>query len=383
MKKVLVIGMLDSVHLYRWLSQFTNKEVEFTLFPSTKFRSVHPQLVELVKNNKNYKFSRNHFINQFGYIEYALNKFASKIFKGLSSKLRLRKLISKNTFDYIHAIEIQGAGYLLVDALTAVYPERGKIIITNWGSDIYFFHSNIDHRSKIERVLKLADYYSGECQRDYELALKHGFTGKFLPLNPNAGGFHLDVFNKNQKSAFDRNLIIAKCYGGHFGLGKLIIDAIDKYFALSEKLSIFFYSVTPDLEPYVDSLRKKYPSRVDYSTVKNKLKIIDMYDKFSNSKIYIGASKSDGISTSFLEALVLGAYPIQTNTSCGNEWVKKGFTAHLIETNVDAIFNALMELDQFENLEQIRVENKNLAMKYLDYKVVQQDSFIFYGLVQQ
>jgi hypothetical protein len=382
MKKVLVIGMLDSVHLYRWLGQFTDQEVEFTIFPSTKFRSIHPQLIELVRNNKNYKFSRNHFIYQFGYIEYALNKFLSKIFKRLSSKVRLRNLISKNTFDYIHAIEIQGAGYLLVDSLTTVSHVRGKIIITNWGSDIYFFQSNIDHKRKIGRVLKIADYYSGECQRDYELALKYGFEGKFLPLNPNAGGFNLDVFHKNQKSAFDRNLIIAKCYGGHFGLGKLIIDAIDKYFTLSEKLSIFFYSVTPDLELSVNLLKKKYPNRVDYSTVKNKLKIMDMYDKFSNSKIYIGASKSDGISTSFLEALVLGAYPIQTNTSCGNEWVDKGFKAHLIETSVDAIFDALMELDQFGNLEEIRIENKNLASKYLDYKVVQKESLIFYGLAQ-
>jgi hypothetical protein len=382
MKKVLVIGMLDSVHLYRWLSQFTDQDVELTIFPSTKFRSIHPQLITLVKNNKNYKFSRNHFIDQFGYIEFALNKFVSKVFKRLSSKVRLRKLISKNTFDYIHAIEIQGAGYLLVDALSTVSLERSKIIITNWGSDIYFFQSNMDHRHKIERVLKIADYYSGECQRDYELALTYGFAGKFLPLNPNAGGFNLDVFDKNQKSAFDRNLIIAKCYGGNFGLGILIIDAIDKYFALSEKLSIFFYSVTQDLELSVNLLKKKYPNRVDYSTVKNKLKIIDMYDKFSNSKIYIGASKSDGISTSFLEALVLGAYPIQTNTSCGNEWVDKGFKAHLIETNVDAIFNALMELDRSKNLEEIRVENKKLALKFLDFKVVQQESLEFYGLAQ-
>jgi hypothetical protein len=109
---------------------------------------------------------------------------------------------------------------------------------------------------------------------------------------------------------------------------------------------------------------------------------MDMYDKFSISKIYIGASKSDGISTSFLEALVLGAYPIQTNTSGGDEWVDKGFKAHLIETSVDAIFNALMEIDLFGNLEDIRIENKNLALQYLDYKVVQRDSLVFYGLAQ-
>jgi Glycosyl transferase 4-like len=381
MKKVLVIGMLDSVHLYRWLSQFIDQDIEFTIFPSTKFKSVHPQLIDLVKKNSNFKFSRARFIFLFGYIEYALNFYLAKVYKRLSNHNRLRNVIARNRFDYIHALEIQGAGYLLVNALKPSYLGTSKIIVTNWGSDIYFFQNIKVHRDKIEKVLKFADYYSAECQRDYELALQNGFAGKFLPLNPNAGGFSPDVFERNEKSAFDRNLIIAKCYGGDFGLGQLIIDSIDKYFCLNDKLSVFFYSVTPDLELSICSLMKKYPNRVDFSSVKNKLSITEMYDKFSNSKVYIGASKSDGISTSFLEALVLGAYPIQTNTSCGNEWVEKGFKAHLVDSNADAIFNALVTLDQFEDLEEKRLENKYLAIKFLNFQSIKQESLVYYGLV--
>jgi glycosyltransferase involved in cell wall biosynthesis len=41
---------------------------------------------------------------------------------------------------------------------------------------------------------------------------------------------------------------------------------------------------------------------------------------FSRSKIYVGLSESDGISTSLLEAMAMGAIPVQTSTACCDEW---------------------------------------------------------------
>jgi hypothetical protein len=59
------------------------------------------------------------------------------------------------------------------------------------------------------------------------------------------------------------------------------------------------------------------------------------------SRIYIGCSISDGISTSFLEALTKGVYPIQTNTSCAGEWIDKGAVASLIDLDIDQLDEAL------------------------------------------
>jgi hypothetical protein len=107
MKKVLVIGMLDSIHLSRWLSQFEDQSIVFTIYPSTKFRSVHPDLLRLVNSNKNYHFAQKRFISLFGYKEFFFNKFLSRVFIGFSSEKRLAKLIERSEFDYIHALEIQ------------------------------------------------------------------------------------------------------------------------------------------------------------------------------------------------------------------------------------------------------------------------------------
>jgi hypothetical protein len=59
------------------------------------------------------------------------------------------------------------------------------------------------------------------------------------------------------------------------------------------------------------------------------------------SRIYIGCSISDGISTSFLEAITKGVYPIQTNTSCAGEWIDKGAVASLIDLDIDQLDEAL------------------------------------------
>jgi hypothetical protein len=379
MTNVLIIGMLDSIHLTRWLSQFEDQSIMFTIYPSTKFRSVHPDLIRLVNSNKNFGFAQKRWISLYGYVEFFFNKFLARIFKQFSSENRLAKIIMANNFDYIHALEIQGAGYLLLNSRFEKSNESQKIIVTNWGSDIYYFDKNLVDKTKIQKILSIADYYSAECHRDYELALKNGFLGKFLPINPNAGGFKDSVFQKNSKTSNDRNQIIAKCYGGEFGLGNLIIDAIDDYLNINKTNSVFFYSVTPDLEPMVETLISKFPKRISFATVRNKLNSSDMHENFANSRVYIGASRSDGISTSFLEALVLGAYPIQTNTSCGNEWVEKGFHAQLIQPTRDAIFKALISIDELSNLDDLRLENIALASRFLKFETIKLESIKFYG----
>jgi glycosyltransferase involved in cell wall biosynthesis len=351
----------------------------FTIYPSTKFKTVHPDLIYLVKSNKNYNLVQRRFLKLYGYKELLFNNFLARVSQRFSSKNRLARLIKRHNFEYIHALEIQGAGYLLLNSRFDKSKNSQKIIITNWGSDIYYFEKNLDDKAKIQSVLSMADFYSAECYRDYELALKNGFSGKFLPINPNAGGFKENVLQKNIKPSNNRNQIIAKCYGGRFGLGEFIIRAMEDYLKINENDSVFFYSVTPDIEPIVESLTSKYPNRISFATVRNKLSISDMYEKFANSRVYIGASRSDGISTSFLEALALGAYPIQTNTSCGNEWVEKGFHACLIEPSQDAIFQAMIGIDQFSDMEALRLSNKSLASKFLSFENIKLGSIKFYG----
>ena len=104
---------------------------------------------------------------------------------------------------------------------------------------------------------------------------------------------------------------------------------------------MYFYSVTDDLLSQVLELKSKFGVRVNYSTLRKPISHRQLEDIFAISRIYIGCSISDGISTSFLEALTKGVYPIQTNTSCAGEWVDKGAVASLIDLDIDQLNGAL------------------------------------------
>jgi len=106
-------------------------------------------------------------------------------------------------------------------------------------------------------------------------------------------------------------------------------------------LTVYFYLVTDDLLSQVLELKSKFGVRVNYSTLRKPISHGQLEDIFAMSRIYIGCSISDGISTSFLEAIAKGVYPIQTTTSCAGEWIDKGVVASLINLDIDQLSEAL------------------------------------------
>ena len=371
--------MFDSIHLARWLSQFENEKIDFVLFPSKKFKYVNCDLLKLVTSEKiaSYRFAKPYFVFKYiGFMDY----FLVSIFKLLKLNLKLlflRRITHKNIFNYIHAIELQGAAYLY-DLLPEQIQDRTSLIVTNYGSDIQYFQDIPEHQERIRSVLSKADFYSAECQRDYESALKLGFKGKFLPCIPNAGGFKNEIFELNLVPSNERNLIMAKCYGGTFGLGELIIDALERFLRTNSDVKIIMHSVTDDLLNKSKNLRVAFPNQVVIYTVREKIPRYKILDYLSKSKIYIGASKSDGISTSFLEALCLGAYPIQTDTSCANEWIELGFFGSIIRPDTSEIFTAINVSYFDKELENKRAQNLENAKRYLSYDLIQLQAIKFY-----
>ena len=371
--------MFDSIHLARWLSQFENEKIDFVLFPSKKFKYVNYDLLKLVTSEKiaSYRFAKPYFVFKYiGFMDY----FLVSIFKLLKLNLKLlflRRITHKNIFNYIHAIELQGAAYLY-DLLPEQIQDRTSLIVTNYGSDIQYFQNIPEHQDKIRSVLPKADFYSAECQRDYESALKLGFKGKFLPCIPNAGGFKNEIFELNLVPSNERNLIMAKCYGGTFGLGELIIDALERFLLNNTDVKIVMHSVTDDLLNKSKNLRVAFPNQVVIYTVREKIPRHKILDYLSKSRIYIGASRSDGVSTSFLEALCLGAFPIQTDTSCASEWIELGFFGSIIRPDTSEIFTAINVSYFDKELENKRAQNLENAKRYLSYELIQLQAIKFY-----
>lgn len=380
-KKILVIAMLDSIHFARWLGQFKDQELSFYIFPSRKFRKLNSELINLLESKSIATFEIINIIKIkmfLGYLDYMYFEIISKFISKLSRAKQLQQVITRKKFDYIHAIEIQSAGYLIKDIPKKVF-DQTPIIVTNWGSDIYYFRKFVKHLIPIRDVLATANFYSGECARDYGLATEFGFAGINLPCIPNAGGFLLGPTNFESPSK--RTQISIKGYGGMFGRADLPIKILEMITHEFPDINFFFYSVTKDILLMIKNLPPALRNRIRVAMVQDRLSQERIMSEFFKSRIFIGCSESDGISTSFLQSLVAGAYPIQTDTSCANEWVTRGAIGSIISLNSSELFEKVRESLLNDRLvDNAATANLEVAKKYLDYDVVKKEALKFYGL---
>jgi glycosyltransferase involved in cell wall biosynthesis len=115
---------------------------------------------------------------------------------------------------------------------------------------------------------------------------------------------------------------------------------------------------------------------------KHKLSHEKMLELFRSARIYIGISESDGISTSLLDAISSGCFPIQTNTSCANEWVTDGLTGSLVDFNdVNSISSAIhMALTNDDLVDNAALVNIATAQSRLSGDAIGKDINQFYSL---
>jgi hypothetical protein len=375
--RVLIIGMADSIHLARWIGQFDNLKEEIHFFPSGKFRDFTREFKILKKTMPRLKV---HPLFAFGilpgYLDFILVELTKGLFRIDLRKILLKRLLARVEFSVVHAIEIQHAGYLLNDAMNGLQ-KKFKVIVTNWGSDLFFYSALEEHRDKIKSLLSQADFYSAECRRDYLLATDLGYKGAFLPLIPNAGGFSIE--QDPGIPAANRRLILVKSNGGTFGNITHITPVINGVLSEFREYSAHFYSVTSDVQKEIEDIRQNFPNRVTISTSDKRLNHAEMLNLFGKARVYLASSKSDGISTSFLEALISGAYPIQSNTSCANEWISLGFRASVVTNDVASFDYSLRNaLASDELVNSSQVTNLKLAKEYLDKDLISNVARNFY-----
>lgn len=358
MKTVLAVGMLDSVHFARWVKQFDPKEVNFILFPSTPHRKIHPLLkIYVAEARQRGHTARISPIAHFFSIPlWLLDQVFENRFR---SSLLLREL-RKAKVDYLHALEFQNAGYLAARTLTQM-TNRPKFIATNWGSDIFWFRKDERHLKRIRQVLDIADFYSCECKRDVDLARELGYRKDVLPVFPNAGGFSEQELAKRLTKPAERDVILVKGYEGWAGQARMALEALARVERVWSSYRVVVFSANRATR--IAAKRLSREKQVEIVVHKKKaLKHGQMLDLFAQSRLYLGVSRTDGISTSLLEAMAMGSFPIQTSTSCAGEWQSvKTKNLLLIEGSVESIaasvqFALEMEDDLFqdENLRIIR-----------------------------
>jgi glycosyltransferase involved in cell wall biosynthesis len=236
----------------------------------------------------------------------------------------LAELITRLKPDLIHSMEFQHCGYLVLAARDILGPENfPPWLATNWGSDIYLFGRDPAHATMIRRLLTAADLYSCECHRDLSLAREMGFEGPDLPVLPNSGGLDLARLAplRSPKPPSRRQVIMVKGYDHFAGRAMVSLAVLERFADQLRDHEIVMFSV--GARPRVRALELRQQGVlnirvIDWATHE------DILAEFGRARMYLGISLSDAISTSVLESMTMGAFPIQTNTSCCDEWFEDG-----------------------------------------------------------
>jgi hypothetical protein len=240
----------------------------------------------------------------------------------------------------VHSMEIQLAGYACLQAAMLLGRECPPWLVSNWGSDVFLYEKLAEHRPVLTELVRRADAIASECRRDIAIVRALGFQGERLFVLPASGGADFARLPEPDDVPSARREIVVKGYHGWSGRAMHALSAI--------------YLAAPDLAGYrirVILAADAVADAVTRIAAANGLDIAvepwaGSHDaalaRLARARMMIGIGISDGIGTTLLEAMALGAFPIVAATACADEWIRSGTDGMIVDSHdVGALAQAI------------------------------------------
>ncbi len=400
--RILFVAMANSIHTARWICQVSGQGWDLHLFPvhdpvaedspphsELRRLTIHDAITSrglgldpsIRLRSRFWPFLRCTWPFPRG--ETRIQRVHATVFPSWRDRTRrLAHAIQRIQPDLIHSLEFQRSAYLTLEAIRHLGERLPPWIVTNWGSDIYLFGRLDEHVDRIKAVLSACDYYLCECQRDVGLAQSFGFRGEFLPIVPNAGGFDIERIHSlippGPTSA--RRTILLKGYQNWAGRALVGLQAIKLCADLLKGYRVALYLAGPDVRIAAELVAKS--TGIPFDTIPP-CSHEDILRLHGQARISIGLSISDAVSTSMLEAMLMGSFPIQSNTSCANEWIQCGTNGFLVDPEdpqgVAAAIRRAVTDDQL--VDHAAEVNADVTAKRLDRSLIEPQVIAMYERV--
>lgn len=339
--------MAESVHTARWIDQLRDEGWDLHLFPVRRL-PLSPDLREvtvypLVRHRAVPPERR---IRQRG-VPWPLPRGGTRLsgtlerLPALRRPARLARLIASLEPAVVHSLEMQHAGYLTLESRRLLGEHRfPPWIYSCWGSDIAYFGGDSEHQPRIRAVLEACDYLITDCERDARLARDFGFAGEQIGIFPGPGGFDLERMRRLRRPApvSERRLIMLK--GAHdkgwVGRGLVALEALHRLAPELAGYEVVIHSADSNVAEYASRISGLACRILPHSPHDVLVELL------GRARLAISVNVSDGTSNSMLEAMVMGALPIQSDTGSAREWIRDGENGLLVPPeDVDAIEAAI------------------------------------------
>jgi len=361
--KILLVSM-RSLHVIRWIENLVDTDFELFWFDVLGRGELEtPNSVTQFTGWK--KRKQPHIKGEF---------FLSKNYPNLYEKIlpylevtaneALENIILEIKPDVIHSFEMQSCSYPILKTMQK-FPKI-KWLYSCWGSDLFYYMNFKTHNNKITNVLKRVDFLHTDCIRDFNLAVQLHFSGKFLGVIPGGTGYKIQELEPLKLPVFERKIILVKGYEHNLGRGLNIVKALHLIEKEISDYKVIVFGSHSRVKDYIKN------TQLNFSVFdRHELSHSELAELMGKSLIYVGNSISDGMPNTLLEAIVMGALPIQSNPGgvteeiiCNNE---NGFLIQNPESVEEIKENILKAISDLNLVEKASLKNKQIANERLDY----------------
>lgn len=319
-------------HFFQWVDQLKDCGHDVIWFDASGGGS-HVERINWVNQIKDWKlkwnFPKRHSLKQYFPLFYkGIQKWNERDITDV-----FENIIQEYQPDIVHSFEMHIAGLPIL----AVMQKHKDIpfIYSSWGSDMFYYSQLGIAKSQVSNFLDRVNYLITDCHRDYKIALENGYKNTFLGVYPGNGGIAIDT--TKIKDTQQRKTIMIKGYDDGVGMALKVIQALELIsISLIENYSIVVYSADASIiqhlksATYFESLKVRVIKRGEFISNSKLLEIM------GQSVLHIGNSISDGMPNALLEAMGMGAFPIQSNPGkVSEEVIKEGVNGLLINDPFD------------------------------------------------
>jgi glycosyltransferase involved in cell wall biosynthesis len=325
--RILFVGMAESSHFERWVSVTVDNfpEAQVYIFPSDSPHLKKSGIKSLKVKSNSVKIFQ---LIPFARINYLAYFFLDYFFGMTWRAFILRYFMLLIRPKIVHFHEMQHAAYIY----NYIYDYKrthsdAKYIISTWGSDLNLYSYLSGNKHQVETCLKWVDVVTAERSIEQIVLQEYEFNKQFVaPMYITVGRDIADTQNLSRTS--ERKSIIVKGYQDTSGRALNVIQVLSEISESLVDFEILVFSASDSVKAHVDYLNNSNGMKI---RVLNRMPNSDLQKYFRNSRIYIGMSISDGLSTSMVEAMSAGTFPIQSANSAAPKFLVDGQSGFVVD----------------------------------------------------
>ena len=392
--KILFVAETSSIHSARWINQVTDSGWDIHVAQGTfPFTGINPEYRAGIFHCP---FQIRNPMNFRGLLSRKTCGMASTVVSRvprfneyIQAKIHA-KLIEKIRPDIIHTL---GLNINWKNNCKVTYNARMMLgkkftvpwLYSTWGSDLdYYPKQSPENLQDISKILPSVDYLITECQRDERLAYYYGFRGECVGHLPAYGGVPLEEYaglRQPGKPSLRRTIFLKG--RDHTGGGDPVGRAMTAMnaFEMCEKelngYSIIINQASPGIVKKAKDLRDTTSLNIQilpYLPYNQILKIL------GSSKIFIALTVNDGLPSTLVESMALGAFPVHSDLEPIREWIKNEENGLLISpTDPEECANSIVTAIQRDDLVNSAADiNASIVRDKLSREIVRKQAIEIY-----